>query len=430
VARPLDARGKVEVRFFTDGVSGIAPPAAVKVVPAFQLADNVGITAFDVRAVPGDPRRHQAFVEVLNASAGSKQVVLKIAGAGASPLSRTLPLPGGARAAEVLDVSAFDGGPLRATVESATDALDLDNAAFAFLPMKRVVRVALITRGSPTLERSLALIPRVQLSVLPPERYGSSRGFDAVVFDRYAPKEQPGVPALLVRPPWVDWLPPAAGDTGESYVARWDAGHPLLRNLSLRDVTVDKASAVKLGPAAGEQGGFISAIASGPRDQPLILVSGAGARWAELTFALEESTFPLQSSFPVFLSNAVDWLTGEPPAMEHGLGLVRVPLASARVLDPDGKGAKAQAVPGGTLFEAGMPGIYTAVTSQQRMRVTVNMLDPGLTLVNQTQFAEVSRPLAAPPAPGLATDPWVLLLVAAIALLTIEWLTYNRRITI
>jgi pimeloyl-ACP methyl ester carboxylesterase len=49
----------------TDGVADLLPPAQTETLSVFQPADNVGITAFDLRAAPGDRRRYQAFVEVL-----------------------------------------------------------------------------------------------------------------------------------------------------------------------------------------------------------------------------------------------------------------------------------------------------------------------------------------------------------------------------
>jgi hypothetical protein len=430
VARPLDARADLQVLFVTDGVGGVVPPTSVKTVSAFQPADNVGIGAFDVRPVPGDPARYQAFVEVLNASPGAKRVELRISGAGAKPVTRTIQLGGNARAAESLDVSAFDGGVLRAAVETPSDAFDLDNAAYALLPMKRLVRIALVTRGSTTLAQALRLIPRVQVTVMAPERYASARGFDAMVFDRFAPKVQPTVPSLLIRPNWVQWLPAQAGETGELALDRWDPVHPLFRDLSLRDVAVDKAAALRPGPASRDVGGFIRVIAAAPRDQPLILAASAGARWAQLAFALEDSNFAQLASFPVFLSNAVDWMTGEPPALVRGLGRVRLPLRDARVSDLAGTRIVAASAPGATLFDANEPGVYTASALEQRLRVVVNALDPRLTLLNASPLAEVPRDTEQAPRAGMRTDTWVLLLIAAVALLCLEWIAFHRRVTV
>ena len=44
--------------------------------------------------VPGNPRRYEAFVEVLNASSGNKRVELRVSGTGAKAITRTLQLAG------------------------------------------------------------------------------------------------------------------------------------------------------------------------------------------------------------------------------------------------------------------------------------------------------------------------------------------------
>jgi hypothetical protein len=72
----------VRVVLVTDGVAPLSIPMEAETLSVFEPADNVGITAFDLRAVPGARRRYQAFVKVLNASPGAKQVELRVAGAG------------------------------------------------------------------------------------------------------------------------------------------------------------------------------------------------------------------------------------------------------------------------------------------------------------------------------------------------------------
>jgi hypothetical protein len=431
VLMPHHAGTAGQALFITDGVSGVEPPRDVQTISVFQPVDNVGITAFDVRPVPGNPRHYEAFVEVLNASAGNKRVELRVAGTGAKVITRTLQLAGRSAANEVLDVSAFDSGPLRATVDSDYDGFALDDTAFAFLPAKHMVRVGLVTRGNPQLQRALELLPRVRLAVLSPERFGTARGLDAVVFDRYAPPDAPRIPALLIRPPRTNWLPRQVGEVADIGIASWDRAHPLLRHLNLRDITLESAELLKPNPAASEAEGRMHVLAAGPRDQPMILTAEAGTRWIELAFALEQSNFAQQASFPMFLANSLDWLSNEAGALSRGLGAVNIPMPRAKVVDLEGRDVKAQWAHDETLFEAQQAGFFVASSGDERMRVTVNLLDPRTTALNesrlspQTQDRELVRPTA-----RIAIDPWMLLLLIAVALLTIEWLTYNRRVTI
>lgn len=414
----------VRLLFLTDGVSSVSPPAGAETLSVFQVADNAGITAFDVRAVPGDPRRHEAFVEVLNASPGTKQVELQVAGAGGPPLTRMLTIAGGAAASETLDVSGFDGGPLRAFVSMQYDALQVDDVAYSFLPGKRSIRVGLVTTGNPFLERSLRLLPRVQVVVTSPAGSGARSGIDAWVFDRYAPKQAPGAPALLFHPARVDWLPTASGDLGETAVSAWARGHPVTDDLSLRDVRAEHALAIRAGEGA-------QVIATDAGRHPLILASVSGQRWVEIAFALEDSNLPLQAGFPVLLSNALSWMTGEPLAAQAGVGLVQLPVAGAKVLDLRGQKVATREVPGATLIEAEQPGFYTAIAPDRRVRVAVNVADAAITAINSGRLA--AQPVVLAPPVGSArwaANPWSALLLIAALLLVLEWWAYNRRVTV
>ena len=431
VVRSVSADQPVRSLFITDGVAGTEPPRNVQTISVFEPADNVGITAFDVRAQPGNPRRYEAFVEVLNASAGNKRVELRVAGAGGKAISKNLRLAGRTASSEVLDVSGFDGGPLRVTVTTDSDTFALDDNAFAFLPSKRVVRVALVTGGNPQLQHALELLPRVQLTVLTPERSSAARGFDVAVFDRYAPRDEPHVPALLIRPPAVAWLPKHVGAIADTSIARWDRTHPLLRQTSLRDIAVESADLLKPGAVAGGLGGHLSVLAMGPQGQALIIASEGGARWVELAFGLDQSSFPQQASFPMFLANALDWLTDAPQALSRELGTVQVPAAHAKVVDLEGREVKVRQVPGATLFEVAQPGFFAANSEGRRLYLAANLLDPRVSAINETRLTAQPQDARSPQAGAhLAVDPWLVLLVIAVALLTIEWLTYNRRVTI
>ena len=60
----------------------------------------------------------------------------------------------------------------------------------------------------------------------------------------------------------------------------------------------------------------------------------------------------------------------------------------------------------------------------------VNFLEPGLTLVNDSPMAQELREQLPAQSGLLRTDPWVLLLIASVALLCTEWIAFHRRITI
>lgn len=409
--------------FITDGVAALDVPDGVEVVSAFEPAANVGLTAFDVRALPGDPRRYEAFVAVANAGAAPQQVAIAIAGAGRAPIERTLDVK--ARNSRTLTVTLpdFVGGPVRASVRADGDAFALDDEAYAFLPVTKVARVALVTPGNRALEQALRLDPRVVLTILSPQQYATRAGFDAYVFDRFAPPAAPAAPALLIRPPQQSWLPAIGATRSSPLVESWLDGHPVLDNVSLRDVQIERSATFRTDAKP------VIALARDASGAAMIVASTAQPRWVASGFAIEDSNFAAQASFPMFVVNALAWLLDEPPAMVRPLGLASVPMPRARVVGPNGYQKDTRFVPDATLFDADVPGVYAAEGEGGRLRIVANVLDPAVTAVNASRLAPRRSAATDARAPANAPEPWVVLLLVAILLMMLEWWTYHRRLT-
>jgi len=199
-------------------------------------------------------------------------------------------------------------------------------------------------------------------------------------------------------------------------------GHPVTDGLSLRDVLAEHALAIR--PEAPTQ-----VLATDANRRPLILASPSGLRWVEVAFALQDSNLPLQAGFPVFLSNVVDWMTGEPLALKSQPGEVRLPLGSAQVVDLKGRAIATREGLGATWVALDEPGLYTARAGERRMRVAVSVSDPSVTAVNASRLADQGA------APAVQARRWKLtsrcaLLLAAALLLVLEWWSYNRRWTV
>jgi len=441
----------LRVWLVTDGVAPLQPPTETQVISVFQPVPNVGITAFDLRALPGDPRRHEVFIEVTNAAPAPAQVELLLSGMGNTPVSRVLRVAGNATSSLVLDISGFSEGPLRAAVRAEADAFDLDDTAYAYLPARSRVRLALVTPGNTDLARALRLLRDVDVEVVGPARVREPGRFDAAIFDRETPSLVPRVPALLIAPARAPWLAPRTDEVSDTRVEHWEATHPLLSGVPLRDVLIDRATPlrtsdesiarvdtttgradIKTGLEVGHMARAmaLTAVARGPDNEALILATQGGPRFAVLTFALDASNFALQPGFPGFLANTVDWLTREPRAQTQQLGLIRLPLSGARVFDYDGQVVPTTEVSGATLFDAARPGLYTAVTRDQRSRIAVNLLDSRVTAINVSRLKPADPPAATGEWTPGTPDPWMLLLLAAVALLAVEWWTYHRRLTV
>src|SRR5260221_1075989 len=419
----------IETVVMRAGVSIRSLPPQPRLESVFESVENAGITAFEVRALPADPRRYLAYIELVNASGIDQRIELALAGVGGKRISRVVSVAAGGTRNEMLDISDFDAGPVRASIAMPGDGLASDDVAYSILPIRHVTRVALVTRGNPFLEKSLQAQPRVNLTVIAPARYVDDRNYDAIVFDRFAPKIRPHVPALLFRPSRADWLPPPQKEIANVSVTASSAAHPLLENISLRDLNVDRALPVDLKERTKDAE---SVLASGPGGAPLIVAHEAGARWVSFSFALDESNFALHAGFPIFLNNALNWMLGEEAFIARGLGWIEVPVSDARVVAADGKELPSQSIAGGSLFEADAPGLFAVVSAHQRLRVAANLFDRRITDVNKSGLAQnkpdtdthigASRPFA--------FDSWFALLLVAAMLLLFEWWSWNRRMTV
>jgi hypothetical protein len=420
VARAVNAEA---VHILTDGVllRDLVPRARIE--STFEAVDNVGISRFEVSSVPGDVLRRQAFAEIQNGGSVTVQVELSLLGADGRRIVRQLSVPAQGTVAQTLDVSGFQGGGLRAVVAASGDGLALDDVAYAYLPARKMVRVTLVTDGNAYLEKSLSVLPRVRLSRVRPAEFTDRGEADAYVFDRYTPTVGPSAPALLIKPGPASWLPLPGVEVLRPGIARWNAAHPLLKGLSLRDLRVDAALPPSLGAAAAP-----GVVLLGTGGEPLLVARDGPLRWILVAFSLDETNFALHSGFPIFLGNALNWLSDEPVIGDARLGEVEVQLRSARVFALDGSDVAVRSAGPATRFEALEPGIYTAVSADARLKVVVNGFDSRLIQVNHSLLpATATRQQPAYPA---AIDSWLWLIAGALLLLLLEWVTYSRRLTI
>src|SRR6185369_12478481 len=355
----VDARDS-QVYFISDGVTLHNTPAAVKRVSVFQSANNIGITAFEIRSIPSTPLGYEAYLEIQNFGQPA-EVGMVVSGTGGQRINKTVRLGTEEIYKDVFDLSQFAGGGLRATIQSKDDALPLDDVAFAYLPIKRKTRTLLVTRGNQFLETLLKLDTYVDLAVVDPANYRESPNVDAYIFDRFAPPSAPARPSLIIGAPSAPWLKPVTGDLQKPEIATWSESHPIMQFVSVHDVTIERAS--KIDP------GNLTVVAAS-KQAPLIVASEK-PKWVMLTFDLQSSDFPFHVGFPVFVENVLAWFSREQLALKRSPGIVDVPLANAQIRTIDGKVIPSDQQLGQTVFQTTEPGLYAATQGDQRVHVAV-----------------------------------------------------------
>jgi hypothetical protein len=176
-----------------------------------------------------------------------------------------------------------------------------------------------------------------------------------------------------------------------------------------------------------------------------------GRRIAVLAFDLRQSDLPLQVAFPLLMANLTDWLapgsgdnlpTHLSPGAPLAFSLPRE-IAAVRVTRPDGSTAWLSAEEGQIAFaDTAQLGVYEVewddVLSSERVRVTLaaNLFSPQesdlapagtLTVRGQKGDPIQEAVTSGPGAPRRARREWWRPLgFAALALLSAEWLVYQR----
>jgi hypothetical protein len=410
------------VRFITDGVVGQRLPRGTVRESVFEEAENVGITAFEIRATPSSPLAYEAYLEIHNYGTKAKRAMLTINGAGGQRIERAFELKPSAEFGESFDLSKFEGG-IRATIQAEGDAFSLDDVAYAYLPVERKTKTLLVSNGSPYLEALLRLDSLVDLTIIKPGQYQPDPSFDAYIFDGFAPPNPPARPALLIgETPNTSWLPRSAGTVTKPRFISWTEDHPVMRYVSLHDVVLQRALRL--------EGTNLTVLAESENKAPLIVASDEPGRpkWVLLTFSLGNSDFPLHSGFPIFVENALAWLSREPLALRRQPGLVTVPIADAEIKGLNGDLIESHPRGEATTFEAPEPGLYIATRDDVRQYIAVNLGSPQYSNVNAT--VSLRDRTAASAAGWLQQELWFYMLGAAVLLLAIEWFTYHRGITV
>jgi len=414
------------IYFISDGVAIPQVPESARKFITYDAARNFAITAFEVRPIVSAPLQYEAYLEVTNFGNDARRTTINISEGGQGHIRREVEIQPRQSYRETLDLSPFEGGGIRATIQTDGDALATDDVAYSYLPVKKKTKVMLVTKGNAYLQTALKLDSFVDVSIVDPKDYREDPITDAYVFDDFAPAAQPSKPALIVGigngTQSVSWLPRPTGIVEKPSFTAWQDDHPVMKYLSLHDVSIAKATTIA--PTS------MSVLATSG-ETPLIVASpasAAAARWVLVTFSLQSSDFPVHESFPLFVDNALAWFGREHPALRRTTGIVEVPIINAQITGPDGKALASRGYLDRTVFEAREPGLYVATKDGLRQYVAVNLMSRQYSNVNHPALNWGSE--IKPAARILKHEVWFYLLFLAVILLGVEWFTYHRRITL
>lgn len=432
--------GSDSVHFVTDGAVAHPVAAGVVVHSVFEAAENVAITALDVRPALVAGNSSDAYLEIANFARSSQTVRLTLTRGNTSILDRDLNLGAGETLRQVIPLAGGTDPALRAHVDAPRNALRLDDEAFAWIEHARPLSVTIVGTATDWLRPLFAGNPEiharfVKVSGYAPGKDGattpqSGDQDDLVVFDRWAPLEAPGSPALMIAPPVeTPWLASGlSAATSSSTVAesnpRWEVvgPHPIVRGVDSLTLAVGKARAYG-SPA-------LVPVAQSTQGTPLVYVDDARSRrMVVVTFGPDESNLASAPAFPVLMGNAMDWLVRREVHRSRPAGLTSFSKTAVRVNGPGGSQIRLAPAGGANLGLLRDPGFYVVDEGASQSTFAVNIGDPQLSNVGRTTLgpAELESGVKAILA---GRSWWVYCLACAFGMVLVEWWTWQRRITV
>lgn len=436
-----------ELVIITDA-AGIAPDAFAEVdfgenttvrhLKVGESEGNIAVTAFNVRRYLANKQDFELFLKVQSYFDRPVSAEVQIHADGRLVDTKPISLEAGEVYQRFYPSQAVAGEMLEARVKltsaDARDVFPLDDRAYALLPKIENARVEVVTDGNLYLEGPLLLNPNLEVTRTEPSNWTPQPDkFDAVFFDRFTPPLPERGNFFLIDPrgensPWE-----SRGELNDPIITQVRKTHPLMRWITLADVNIGTASRLRM-----------------TKDDEVVASSAVGApilftrieperRLAGLSFDVRNSDFPLRVAFPVMLLNVIDWFRADDDSLVESYKTGEtwsIPLASesgeATVKTPSGDAYQVPVYEGSAVVFGVETGFYEIGHAGETIRIAANLVDPTESAIAPVNL-EFGATKTAPDASSLVfdrTEIWIWVLLALMLLLLLEWVTYNRRITV
>jgi hypothetical protein len=435
LVRDLDPKTNPEVHLFSDGAVPELNEFENKALPLIYhrvgtSANNVGITALDVRSNPEDSSQRAVYVSVANFSTNNLETDLELSLNDRLVETRPLTIPAGETSPQVfLAKQSRDGVfTVRLTLK---DDLAVDNQASIVSLLPKPVKVLLVSQGNRLLERALRAVPNLEL-VNATQLTDPAAGFDFVVLDSVTPVVWPKGNVLAIHVANTNWIENVRRIEAPPIVD-WRSNHPLLRYAGFDNVQVVESLTART-PS------WALSLLEAPQG-PLILAGDLGRqRIVWIGFDVLESNWPLRISFPIFIANAADWLN--PANARSGQLLVKAgdafrlalpePTTSAQVTLPGGQTKSLTLDPNANELVFGdtlKQGIYRLRLGTNDTTFCVDLLDADESNIKPREDVQLGKytKVSATTKQRANMELWRTIASLGLLVLLIEWWYYHRR---
>lgn len=423
-----------------------------------DAANNVAILAFTVERNLEKDGRIEAFARIENFGTDTAQVSVSLSLDGELIDASDVEIEAASSTGVNFEIGEVAEGKLKLELD-VDDDMKFDNIAFAGLDPPRQLEMLLVSSGNAALEtalgteqaQALASIRTLGPDSLDTPEYkqlAESGEIDLIVYDRCSPPSMPQANTLFLGaiPPGDTWK--ASDPTGPVFIIDINRAHPMLQYVDMGTVRIVEGRSLELPPGGTEllrsDTGVLLGIA--PRDAYQDAVLGMPLMRETDDGIAPNTNWPIKPSFPVFVLNSLEFLGGAvanagsktiKPGQNAVLNLANR-YDKVNVIDPAGKTVK--------LDRNGQPQlIYTqtdelgfyetkpAEADRLLQLFTVNLFSEQESNITPAQDVTIGAQNVE--ASKAATDImrfeiWRWLLAVALAVLTLEWYLYNRRVAV
>ena len=390
--------------------------------------NNIGITNLDV----SDGK--QAFLSIRNFS--SKKQAFAIELYHDRDLIDVLKLnlsPQERRSVIFNDIN-YNEGDLIASIDVKDDLL-IDNKAYYVLHELTEPKILIVGEGNVFLEKAIETTFG-KTNLYKEKSYFGSKDYNLVVFDKSVPEKLPDSNIMFVNPsadlPFAKLL----SRKNKPNIIGWDRSHQLARFNDFSELRLDFVNDYDM-PS------WMNSLVESDVSPIIWYGENNGRRVIVIPFELRPETdnFPLIPAFPIFMSNAIGWLSGRDSYNTNGkTGEPIQLLISGEMGDqiisikkPDGDEVKTRLDKGRLIFsDTDEVGIYQITGKSISDKFAINLLDESESNIKPVDSIKVSEQEIRNSGLSIISNRelWATLIFIAIMLIAIEWWVYHRRVLV
>jgi hypothetical protein len=430
----MDPESNDQILFVTDGSGFDFQKVArihkkVRTILVRGGTKNVGITRFNFRQVIDSPERFEIMLEIKNFNPHPALCPIHLTLEQNTLVKETIGLKAGEKKLIIFPYSGPISGRAQATLELRDD-FPVDNEAFAVLSTSRDMWILLVSEGNYFLEKLLEAYPNFLINsvkeIIPTSWKDQTNRHDIVILDRISPPSTEKGNYLLIESLSPSIPISKTGQIESPEVVDWYRKNPLLANLDLMGLSIERANQVEADETLRP---IIESYGTGL----MYSYEENGLRAVYLGFDLTRSDLPLRVAFPVMMSNIFEWLQPRKLLFTSSQIIAGMPSSlylgpqteEFSVVGPSGKWEKYRAETNPfDYMSTGKVGIYTVAEGEKWRYFAVNLL-------NESE-SDIRIPDYDPNIPGTpqqtSQDPikeeiplWIFFLGVASVALILEW---------